>query len=225
MTHSASKLSRTLSRTSGAAGSSLSALASRKGGLFGTLLAFGGGFLLFRILSNGRTSERLLSSPGVGREVYLSSSIVIDRSASDIYEFWRNFSNLPRIMGFLEEVQPMEGNVSHWVARLAASPALEWDSEVVEDIPGQRLSWRSLEGSQINTWGTVTFEPQADGRETVVSVTLNFNPPAAFIGSAAAHFLEGMELSVLSRNLQSLKTYMEMGEIPVSKHSSQTNPV
>lgn len=216
MTRSTNKLSHTLSRNSGAAG----------GSLLGALLAAGGAFLLFKIVSNNRsTPKRLPGSQGLSRDIHLSSSIVIDRTASDIYEFWRDLSHLPRVMGFLERVEQREGNISHWVARGPAGPALEWDSEIVEDVPGHRLSWRSLEGSEISTWGSVVFEPSADGRGTEVSVSLNFNPPGHSAGSAAAHFLKGLESSVLSKNLRNLKAYMEAGEIPTNKHISKRNPV
>ena len=212
MTHASGKFSRTLSKNSGAAGGSLIALASRKGGLFGALLGLGGAFLLFKAVQNGRSQQKMLpsSTPTAGQDVHLSSSVVIDRPAREIYDFWRDFSNLPRVMSFLEQVKPEEGNISHWVARLPAGPSLEWDAEVIEDLPGHRLSWRSLEGSEINTWGSVTFEPRADGRGTEVAVTLNFNPPGHSTGSAAAHFLKGLESSVLSQNMRKLKSHMEM---------------
>lgn len=226
MTHSTSKLSRTLSRNSGAAGGSLIALASRKGGLFGALLGLGGAFLLFKAVSNGRSKPKCLPpAQDFGRDVHLSSSVVIDRAASDVYEFWRDFSNLPQVMGFLERVEPREGNISHWVARVPAGPLLEWDSEVIEDVPDYRLSWRSLEGSEINTWGTVIFEPRADGKGTEVSVTLNFNPPGNSAGNAVAHFLKGLESSVLSNNMRNLKTFMEASEVPRSRHIEKGRPI
>ncbi|MEP1213938.1 MAG: SRPBCC family protein [Marinobacter sp.] len=218
MTRASEKFSRTLSKNSGAAGGSLIALASRKGGLFGVLLGLGGAFLLFKAVQNGRSQQKRLpsSTQAAGRDVHLSASVVVDRPASDVYEFWRDFSNLPRIMNFLEQVTPREGNISHWVARLPAGPSLEWDSEVIEDVPDHRLSWRSLEGSEINTWGSVIFEPRADGKGTEVSVALNFNPPGNSAGTAAAHFLKGLESSVLSRNMRNLKAHMEAGAIPIA---------
>ncbi len=219
MTHSTGHFSKSLHRHSGAAGGSLLAIASRKGGLFGALLALGGACLLFKAIGKGRAEhKRLPYSQSMGRDVHLSSSVVIGRSASDLYDFWRDFSNLPRIMGFLERVEPMEGNVSHWVARLPAGPSLEWDSELVEDVPDHRLSWRSLEGSEIRTWGTVVFENRADGQGTDVTVELNFNPPGNSTGSTVAHFLRGLEASALSKNMRKFKAYMEAGETPFNKH-------
>lgn len=226
MAHSDGKISRTLSRNSGAAGGSLIALASRKGGLFGALLGLGGAFLLFKAISGGRSTPKRLPTPhGMGRDVHLGTSLAIDRTASDIYEFWRDFSNLPHMMDFLERVEPREGNISHWVARLPAGPTLEWDSEIVEDVPDHRLSWRSLEGSDIHTWGTVIFEPRSDGRGTDVSVSLNFNPPGETVGSAAAHFLKGLEASLLSKNMRNFKARMEADDITTSKQTGKRHSV
>lgn len=222
MPRSHHKIPRSLSQHSGAAGGSLVALASRKGGFMGVLLALVGAGLLYKAVSSGRSKQKRLPatrhSGHTGRDIHLSSSVSINRPAKDLYDFWKDFSNLPKIMSFLERVEPREGKVSHWVARVPAGPALEWDSEIVEDTPPHQLSWRSLEDSDLQTWGTVVFEPRGEGTVTEVSVSLNFNPPGGPSGSAAAKFLKGLEASVLSKNLQNLKAHMETGEIPTNKH-------
>lgn len=210
---------RTLSHHGHAARAGLAPVASRKGGLTSILLALAGGGLLYKMLSRRSSRSRGPNSAAhQGRDVHLSSSVSIHKPALELFNFWKDFSNLPRIMTFLEKVEPREGKVSHWVARIPGGPALEWDSEVVEESPPHRLSWRSLEGSEIQTWGTVTFEPRAGGRETEVSVSLNFNPPGGPAGSAAANFLKGLESSALKKNLRSLKEHMESGEFVTGKH-------
>lgn len=211
------RISRSLAQHGGSAGGGLIALASRRGGVMGVLLAIVGAGLLYKAVSAGRAqTRRLPSAPDRGRDIHLSSSVSINRSAADIYKFWRDFSNLPKVMSFLEKVEPREGRISHWVARVPKGPALEWDSELVEDTPQHQLSWRSLEGSDLNTWGTVVFEPRGDGRVTEVSLSFNFNPPGGVTGSATANFLRSLESSVLSKNLRNLKAQLETGEIPTN---------
>lgn len=154
-------------------------------------------------------------------DITLSSQVTINRSPEDIYQFWRDLQNLPRVMGFIERVEPREGKVSHWVARGPAGPAIEWDAEIVDDQPGKLLSWRSIEGSELQTWGNVVFSPRkgdqtADVKSTEVKVTFNFYPPDTITGSLAG-FLSGLENSILDRNLRNLKSELETGEIATSR--------
>ncbi|MBS3805797.1 MAG: SRPBCC family protein [Oleiphilaceae bacterium] len=145
------------------------------------------------------------------RDVRLVSNITIKRPAEEVYRFWRDFQNLPQVMGFLDRIEPREGNISHWVAKGPAGPAIEWDAEIVDDDPGKLLAWRSLEGSDIQTWGTVIFRPGKDNRETEVAVAFNFSPPANAVGYVA-RFLATLENAALDRNLRKLKSQMEKSE-------------
>lgn len=149
-------------------------------------------------------------------DITLSSQVTINQSPEEIYRFWRNFQNLPRVMSFIERVEPGEGNISHWVAKGPAGPSLEWDAEVVDDQPGRLLAWRSIEGSDLQTWGTVVFRPRdsgrrSDGQSTEVSVKFHFCPSGA-ITHALASFLSGLENSILDSNLKDLKSQLEAGE-------------
>ncbi len=96
---------------------------------------------------------------------------------------------------------------------------MEWDAEVVDDVPGKLLAWRSVEGSDLQTWGTVVFRPREGDRGTEVSVTFNFYPPGTVTGTLA-RFLSGLENSILDKNLRDLKSQLETGEIATSHRYS-----
>lgn len=141
-------------------------------------------------------------------DIHLSSHVTIRRSPEEVYQYWKNFRNLPQVMSFVERVDPLEGNLSHWVARVPSGPTIEWDAETVDDQPGKRLAWRSIEGSDLQTWGTVIFDRQQTGNSTDLSVAFNFSPPANATG-AAARYLSGLENAVLHQNLRNLKAHLE----------------
>ncbi|WP_372972400.1 SRPBCC family protein [Marinobacter sp.] len=146
-------------------------------------------------------------------DVHLSGHVTIHRSPEEVYQFWRNFQNLPSVMSFIERVEPMEGNVTHWVAKVPAGQAIQWDAETVDDQPGRRLAWRSLEGSDLQTWGTVIFERSENNLSTDVSVSFNFSPPANG-GGSVSQYIQGLENAILNRNLRELKARLEAGENP-----------
>lgn len=187
-------------------------------GLLAGLLALLGAGLVYKTMTRQRKAvHRLPVAPSPRRDVHLESSVDIQRPPREIYDFWRDFVQLPKVMDFLERIEPREGKVTHWVARTAVGPTLEWDSEVLDDAPGRRLSWRALESSDIQSWGSVKFHPLEEGQGTHVVLKLNFRPPGHTLGGAAAHFLSGLETSVLDHNLRNLKTYLEEGSV---KHAS-----
>lgn len=146
-------------------------------------------------------------------DVTLSSHVIIRRPVAEVYRYWKDFRNLPRVMSFIERVEPQEGNISHWVARLPTGRTVEWDAETVEEQPGKQLAWHSLEGSELHTWGTVTFTPDRDGKGTELAVVFNFSPPENATG-ATARFLSGLESAALEHDLYQLKSRMEAAVIP-----------
>lgn len=165
-----------------------------------------------------RGPKRLPLTRARHRRVHLEGSVNIDRSAEDIYNYWRNFSQLPDVMTFVDRVEDRGAGRTHWVAKGPLGRSIEWDSEVVDDIPNQRLSWHSLQGSDIQSWGDVQFRENPHGHGTDVVVHLNFEPPGRIAGAAVAHFLGSLEKAMLNQNLRNLKTYMETGEIPPDRN-------
>lgn len=171
----------------------------------------------------GAAAAGLLVSSGVPRvrrsmrsEVNLTGNIIINRPPEEVYQFWRRFENLPEVMSFLEYAGPGERNLYRWRARGPVGPAFEWMSEITEDEPGKRLAWRSVEGSDLHTWGKVTFEPDDEHESTRLSVNFTFCPPANATG-AALKFLSALESTVLNKNLRNLKSKLEAGEIATAR--------
>src|SRR5215210_6705368 len=128
-----------------------------------------------------RNSENV--SVPAERGTKVEKSITINRPAAELYGFWRNFENLPRFMNHLESVRSIGGERTHWVAKAPAGTTVEWDAEVYNEKEGELIAWRTLEGSEVASAGSVRFEPTADGRGTTVRVSLKYDPPGGKLGS------------------------------------------
>ena len=102
-------------------------------------------------------------------------SITVNRPLEDVYGFWRNLDNLARYSQHLQSVT-VDGKRSHWVAHAPAGKTVEWDSELVEDVPNERLAWRSLPGSEIRNEGFITFSSASGDRGTEVRVQMRYDP-------------------------------------------------
>jgi uncharacterized membrane protein len=145
--------------------------------------------------------------------VRVRRAMTINRRREEVYSFWRNFENLPRFMKHLEAVQLLDDQHSHWTARGPFNMKVEWDAEIIEDKPNEKISWRSLPGSQVFNAGSVIFLDAPNGRGTEIQITIQYDPPAGSAGAAIAKLLgEEPTVQVLD-DLRRFKQVMEAGEI------------
>jgi uncharacterized membrane protein len=156
-------------------------------------------------------------------------ALTVNRPRQEVWDFWRRLENLPRFMRNLDSVTETGGRSSHWVGKTPVGTRVEWDAEIVEDNPGQLLSWRSLPGTQVQTAGSVFFEDATGGRGTVVRVELEIDPPGGGLGRAIGRFLSPFTTQQVHEDLRRFKNLLEAGEIPTivgqsAGHRSAINP-
>lgn len=175
-------------------------------GVFGTSLIYR--FLGINTAEAYAASRSAAASGGFRAE----KSIAIDRSPEDVYRFWRDFENLPRVMKHLKSVRSIDDKRSHWVVKAPAGADLEWDAEIVEDRENRRIAWRSLEGAEIRNDGVVLFEPLTGDRTTELRVRLNYVMPAGRAGKAFAKLFGKDPDRMLDEDLRDFKSMMETGE-------------
>jgi uncharacterized membrane protein len=143
----------------------------------------------------------------------VNKAVTINRSAEDLYAFWRNFENLPQFMDHLVSVKNLDGNRSHWEAKAPLGKTVEWDAEVIEDVPNRRISWRSLEGADVYNEGSVTFEPAPGNRGTMLKVEMSYDPPGGKIGATVAKLAGQAPDKQVPLDLMRFKQLLEAGEI------------
>ena len=148
--------------------------------------------------------------------IHAKASCVVNRAPEEVYSFWRNFENLPRFMRHLESVQDRGDGRSRWVAKGPAGSTVEWEATIVADVPGEVITWRSLEGSDVDNAGAVRFERAAGDRGTIVKVNVQYNPPAGVIGATVAKLFGEEPQQQLDDDLRRFKQVLEVGEVVVS---------
>src|SRR3954468_145525 len=146
----------------------------------------------------------------------LGRTVSINRSRQELYDFWRDFRNLPLFMENIESVTILDGNRSHWKVRGPANSEFEWDSVITEDVPGEVIAWSSVEGARVENAGRVEFRDSTNNRGTIVSVTIAYDPPAGALGKAFAKIFR-REPKIQARvELRRFKQLMETGELPTA---------
>jgi len=148
--------------------------------------------------------------------IRVDRSITINASREQVYSFWRDLENLPRFMKHVCCVKEMDATHSHWVVEGPAGQKAEWDAEIINEVPNERLSWRSLPGASVSNAGSVRFEHATAGRGTRVSVSLQYDPPAGAVGMAVAKLFGKEPDQEVERELHRIKSVIEAGEIPTS---------
>jgi len=151
-----------------------------------------------------------------GGTTQVKNSLIINRPPQELYQYWRNFENLPNIMHHLESVKVKGEGRSHWVAKAPAGTSVEWDAEITEDRPNELIAWRSLEGSDVDNSGSVRFEPAPGNRGTIVKVEINYTPPGGALGSLVAKLFGEEPGQQAQESLRTFKQLMETGEVVVS---------
>jgi uncharacterized membrane protein len=173
-----------------------------------------------RRLTRTDTAQRLKGY----RRLRVWQSTTINLPIDQVYEFWRNLENLPRFVRHLESVQRLDDRRSHWRATGPGGISVEWDSESLEELQEERIVWRSVEGSVVQTGGTVRFGRAPGARGTEIHVRLHYTPPAGVIGQGIAWlFSEALEEEI-HEDLHRCKQLLETGEIPLTEGPGLRRP-
>jgi uncharacterized membrane protein len=143
-----------------------------------------------------------------GEGTKLEQAIVVGRPRDELFRFWRQLDNLPRFMDHLESVTVLDERRSHWTAKGPLGARVEWDAEIVHEIPDEILAWRSLPGSDVDQAGQVQFTP-AHGGGTDVRVVLRYATPAGKAGATVAHLLGDDPARQIADDLRRFKQVTE----------------
>src|ERR1044071_2828461 len=207
------------------AGAALAADGLPRRAIAGLVLAGVGGGLVWRgatghcivyeamgLSSSTPSSDADNVSVPYGRGIGVEKSVTINRSPEELYRFWRNFANLPRFMSHLKSVTVLDDKRSHWVAKGPAGSEVEWDAEVLNEIPNELIGWRSVDGSQVDNAGSVHFTRTIANRGTEVKVILRYDPPGGVLGAIIAKLFGEDPARQVEADLRALQEILETGD-------------
>jgi uncharacterized membrane protein len=109
-------------------------------------------------------------------------SIDVDVPVHTAYNQWTQFEEFPRFMEGVERVKQLDNRRLFWQASIAGVKK-EWDAEITEQTPDERVAWKSLSGA--TNAGVVTFHRIADD-VTRVMLQLDYEPEGVIESAGAA---------------------------------------
>ena len=230
---------------SGVAGGALIAYGVKQGGSIGVLLSIVGGGLALRgatghcqvydamdvntadtqhLQHRGASSKGTFSNGLLAKKIHVKKSVTINKSPAELYQFWRNFENLPKFMTHLESVTVTGEKTSFWKAKAPLGKTVEWNAEITSEQENERIGWKSIEGADIPNSGVVEFNPTST-RGTEVRVVLTYESPAGELGAIIAKLFGEEPSQQVYGDLYRFKSMMESGEIiTVEGQSSGREP-
>ncbi|HUR41865.1 MAG TPA: SRPBCC family protein [Verrucomicrobiae bacterium] len=132
----------------------------------------------------------------------IEKDIEVNAPLRSVYDQWTQFEEFPRFMDGVREVRQLDDTHLHWCAKVAGKE-LEWDAEILEQVPDQRIAWRSITG-KLNA-GTVEFQ-SVDAERTKVCLTMEYDPegPIENVGDAL-----GVTARRVGKDLENFKDFIE----------------
>ena len=133
-------------------------------------------------------------------------SVEVDCPIRTVYNQWTQFEEFPRFMSGVKEVVQLDDTHVHWRAEVWGKDK-EWDAEITEQVPDQRISWRSTSGEE--NAGTVRFEP-LPGNRTLVRLALGYEPKGALESTGDAL---GLFTAHVENTMKDFKSYIEERQV------------
>ena len=163
---------------------------------------------------SGSNYAPLPRSKGDGR-VVAHAVQTINATPEQVYQVYARAELLPAWQEGVVSVTSTGEKMLHWVMEdPGSSKQIEFDSEILEAVPGVRHVSRIVNGPFESTTDTITFESNAYGRGTLATLITDFKVPGGIIANAVAAVASRSPEQLTIENLRHLKQLIESTEIP-----------
>ena len=129
-------------------------------------------------------------------------SIEVNAPLKAVYNQWTQFEEFPRFMDGVEEVRQEDRKRLFWRAKIGGK-VKEWEAEIIEQVPDQKIAWESIDGSPNS--GTITFDELGDDL-TRVNATIGYEPEGFLEKTGDAL---GIPSGRIEGDLQRFRDYVE----------------
>ena len=96
-------------------------------------------------------------------KIWARTSAIVQANADELYALWRDVESAPKWQEQITSVRQTSDVTSHWIME-SDGEKIEWDSEILADEPGKRITWRSIAGDSSNA-GEVIFDAAQETEE------------------------------------------------------------
>jgi uncharacterized membrane protein len=148
---------------------------------------------------------------GVGDENTIDRSVIIERPVESVYEFYRDFRNLPKFLGDVMDIEQTGPATSRWTIQGSLHIRAHWTIEVTEERINESIRYQTVSAARLRTSWEIYFSPGLTEGQTEVREVLR--SPLGRLGRAALALIGKFPAQEVSANLHRLKQVMETGRV------------
>lgn len=137
----------------------------------------------------------------------VQESIKVDAPVEQCYQRFTQFNRFPDFMEHIQSVKPVDDlGVWHWKADGPFSD-VEWDAKWATDDTNRRITWHTVDDSDLDMSGSVGFADLGNNQTQITSI-MEINPPAGKLGELAAKLFSDPE-KMVKEDLKNFKRVVE----------------
>jgi len=172
----------------------------------GTLIRLAG-LALIGVAASPTIERRIRRVGARRRTLALRESINIERPIADVFAFFKDFENFPKVIGALRSVTDYEDGRSHWAAYSPAGRVIEWDAVVTKYVPNSVIGWESVTHA-VESVGLARFTAVSPTR-TSVALNVTYHPAQTTLSDALRALVSPPFAVRLRRDLEHVRFYLE----------------
>jgi uncharacterized membrane protein len=180
--------------------------ASRRGR--GSSLVRLAGFALVGVAARPFVTAAITRAGARRRSVAFNSSIEIERPVPEVFAFFKDFENFPRVVGAVRSVVDYQDGRSHWEVYTPSGSILSWDAVVTKYVPNSVIAWESVVRSLVQSAGVARFTPLSPTR-TKVDISVKHQPLHTTLKDAVRALLAADPRKTVADNLDHIRFYLE----------------
>ena len=164
-----------------------------------------------------KAAARESGEPALESFELVGRTVTIARPREEVFEFWRDLSNLALFMENIESIRVIDAQRAHWIVKGPGGETVEWDSIIDEERSNELINWTTTPESSIKHTGRVEFRDAPGGRGTQVTATILYDAPGGKLGTLIAKLFQREPKVQVRRDLRRFKQFMETGEIATAE--------
>ena len=139
------------------------------------------------------------------------SSVIIQRPVDRVFQFYRDFGNLPSFPGDVMAIEQISPATSRWTIQGPLGIRVNWTIRVTEERTNELIRYETVTAPGLRTYWEISFAPGAETGTTTVREVMK--APLGRLGRVALALIGKFPAGEVSSNLHRLKQILETGRV------------
>jgi uncharacterized membrane protein len=145
------------------------------------------------------------------------ASVRIRRPVDEVFEYYRDLTNLPCFLGDIIAVEPTHSGKFRWTIQGPFGVRMHWTVKLTEERANTLIRYETVGLPGLTTNWEIRFTPTEQEGETEVHEVMT--TPLGMLGSFALAMIGKLPAEEMSANLRRLKQVLETGKVTDTNYS------